>query len=93
MWDLKDYMEGLKIRNDLVLNYILDGELIYFASRYDSKLGAFHIPTKKIVWQYEFQANEKGEIPKINTIKGNGNLLGALDMSGTLYIFKKENLT
>ena len=94
MWNLFDYFQSLKLRNDLILNYVKIGNIIYFASRnddcnYESQLAGFNVNTKKIEWQYKFLPNENGSIPQINDLKGNEKMLGALDRDNTLHIFEK----
>ncbi len=95
MWNLFDYFQSLKLRNDLILNYIKVGEIIYFAGRndgcnYESQIAGFDIINKKIVWQYKFQPDKKGKIPQVNDIKGNENILAIKEMNNTLQIFEKE---
>ncbi len=94
MWNLFDYFQSLKLRNDLILNYVKIGNMIYFAGRnddcnYESQLAGFNVNTKKIEWQYKFLPNENGSIPQINNLKGNEKMLGALDRNNTLHIFEK----
>ena len=68
---------------------MLTDSKIYFASHFDSKIGALDKVTKKLTWEYEFQ-KEEGAEPRIMELQGNENLLGALSSQGTLYIFTGE---
>ena len=77
-----------KIRSDIA-NFVLTDSKIYFASHFDSKIGALYKVTKKLTWEYEFQ-KEEGAEPRIMELQGNENLLGALSSQGTLYIFTGE---
>lgn len=89
-FDLTKEFTQLQIRNDLN-HYVLDDEHIYFASRNESKLGAFNRVTKKIDWQYTLEGQgEIMEIPLIKEIKGNHKILAALDLAGTLHFFRKN---
>lgn len=80
-----------KIRNDIT-NFVLTDSKIYFASHFDSKIGALDRATKELTWQYNFQ-KEEGIEPRIMELQGNENLLGALSSQGTLYIFEREENT
>ena len=68
---------------------MLTDSKIYFASHFDSKIGALDRVTKKLTWEYDFQKKE-GEELRIMELQGNENLLGALSSQGTLYIFERE---
>ena len=68
---------------------MLTDSKIYFASHFDSKIGALDRVTKKLTWEYDFQ-KEEGEELRIMKLQGNENLLGALSSQGTLYIFERE---
>ena len=71
---------------------MLTDSKIYFASHFDSKIGALNRVTKKLTWEYEFQ-KEEGAEPRIMELQGNEKLLGALSSQGTLYIFEREENT
>ena len=66
---------------------MLTDSKIYFASHFDSKIGALDRVTKKLIWDYDFQ-KEEGAEPRIMELQGNENLLGALVLK-ELYIFLK----
>jgi len=68
---------------------VLTDSKIYFASHFDSKIGALDRVAKKLIWQYDFKKEEDAE-PRIMELQGNENLLGALSSQGTLYIFERE---
>ena len=68
---------------------MLTDSKIYFASHFNSKIGALDRVTKKLTWEYDFQ-KEEGEELRIMKLQGNENLLGALSSQGTLYIFERE---
>ena len=88
LYDLTNEFSKKKIRNDIA-NFVLTDSKIYFASHFDSKIGALYKVTKKLTWEYEFQ-KEEGAEPRIMELQGNENLLGALSSQGTLYIFERE---
>ena len=71
---------------------MLTDSKIYFASHFDSKIGALDRVTKKLTWEYDFQ-KEEGAESRIMELQGNENLLGALSSQGTLYIFEREGNT
>ena len=68
---------------------MLTDSKIYFASHFDSKIGALDRVTQKLTWEYDFQKEEDAE-PRIMELQGNENLLGALSSQGILYIFECE---
>ena len=96
MWDLHDYILSLKLRNDLILNYVKIDDVIYFASRpvspHESQIAGFDVNTKKIVWQHKFTPGKNGKIPMINDVKGSEKLLAVLDMEHNLYVFEREEM-
>ena len=90
-YDLTNEFSVKKIRSDIT-NFVLTDSKIYFASHFDSKIGALDKVTKKLTWEYEFQ-KEEGTEPRIMELQGNENQLGALSSQGTLYIFEREENT
>ena len=68
---------------------MLTDSKIYFASHFDSKIGALDRVAKKLIWQYNFKKEEDAET-RIIELQGNENLLGALSSQRTLYIFERE---
>lgn len=90
-YDLTNELSAQKIRSDIA-NFVLTDSKIYFASHFDSKIGALDKVTKKLTWEYDFQ-KEEGAEPRIMELQGNENLLGALSSQGTLYIFEREDNT
>jgi len=87
--DLTADLKPLKIRNDMA-SFVLTDTHIYFVSHNESAIGAFHIEKKVLDWQYTFAKNEQGEIPRIKEIKGNEQIIGAVDAGGNLYVFETE---
>ena len=85
-YDLTKELSVKKIRSDIA-NFVLTDNKIYFASHFDSKIGALDRTTKELTWQYNFQ-KEEGIEPRIMELQGNENLLGAFSSQGTLYIFE-----
>lgn len=85
LYDLTNEFSCKKIRSDIA-NFVLTDSKIYFASHFDSKIGALDRATKELTWQYDFKKEEDAE-PRIMELQGNENLLGALSSQGTLYIF------
>ena len=71
---------------------MLTDNKIYFASHFNSKIGALNRVAKKLIWEYDFQ-KEEGTEPRIMELQGNENLLGALSSQGTLYIFEIDGNT
>ena len=71
---------------------MLTDSKIYFASHFDSKIGALDKITKNLTWEYDLKKKEDAE-PRIMELQGNENLLGALSSQGTLYIFEREENT
>ena len=71
---------------------MLTDSKIYFASHFDSKIGALDRVAQKLTWEYDFQ-KEEGAEPRIMELQGNENLLGALSSQGTLYIFEIDGNT
>ncbi|MBO0590854.1 PQQ-like beta-propeller repeat protein [Cellulophaga sp. E16_2] len=87
--DLTNYLKEYNIRNDNP-NYVLVGDIIYFISQHVSAIGGFNRKTKKLNWHFKFQANKDGQFPKLKGIKGNEQMLGALDLDGNLYVFENN---
>ena len=71
---------------------MLTDSKIYFASHFNSKIGALDRVTKNLIWEYDFK-KEEGAEPRIMELQGNENLLGALSSQVTLYIFEREGNT
>jgi len=88
LYDLTNELSVKKIRSDIA-NFVLTDSKIYFASHFDSKIGALDRVTKKLTWEYDFKKEEDAE-PRIMELQGNENLLGALSSQGILYIFECE---
>ena len=91
LYDLTNELSVKKIRSDIA-NFVLTDSKIYFASHFNSKIGALDRVTKKLTWEYDFKKEEDAE-PRIMELQGNRNLLGALSSQGTLYIFEREENT
>lgn len=75
-----------KYRNE----FIIDGELLFFLSDQDPKIGCFNWKTEKLEWQYAFEKTEKGEYPRLTEIQGDRNKLGVKDLANNLYIFESH---
>lgn len=86
--DLTEYFSQNKIRNDKP-DFLLLNEHIFFISRNDSKIGALCLESRKLDWVFEFAASSEGIIPEIIEIKGNKKILGAIDRSKKLHVFKR----
>lgn len=88
-FDLTDYFKKEKIRNDKPA-YVLGNNHIYFISKDESKIGALNVETKRLDWSHSFEKDANGFVPEIVEIKGNDDLLGALDRNGVLHVFEKK---
>ena len=88
LYDLTNELCIKKIRSDIA-NFVLTDSKIYFASHFDSKIGALDRVSKKLTWEYDFKREEDAE-PRIMELQGNENQLGALSSQGILYIFECE---
>jgi outer membrane protein assembly factor BamB len=64
------------------------GDFIYFANTHKGKIGALHIPDKKIIWSFHLPGDVG--IPSNNHPILHQNRLYVTDSEGTLHIFEKE---
>jgi hypothetical protein len=70
--------------------FIIDGDLLFFLSDVDPKVGCFNRRTELLEWQYAFEKTENGEYPRLIEIQGNRKKLGVKDLANNLYIFEPD---
>lgn len=73
-------------------NFVFDDEYIYFAEKYNKKIGAFNRSTLKLDWLtslHQENLNNIQDEPYGRQLKLHDNRLYVLDIQNTLHIFEK----